>query len=476
MFDKIKQGLRNTLGKEEEEQVAAEPFSFANDTYKYPSLYEEADEMLQVALLIYTMTDLRALAKKKDTKLLNPERVLTLPLNLGTCLEMIEENLELIKSVFGDADHAMTMSALQSIQDRYDSHSIKTSSSSGSSHWLNPFAQGVEIDMAPSLIAFGDERPDKDLVYAVGVDHIRKRVTVAFRGSVTPSDFLTDASIAINRQHNPIEGDEHEKIGIHNGFYEYLLKPRKHGENKFDEIMKHVSELFQDPERKSTFKLYVTGHSLGGALATLFAFYVAASSDNDIPCPVTCVSVASPRVGEGTFQHAFTLLEQQGKLRHLRIANDKDPVTIMPKSSSKKIWAMLSPASYIAFKLSDQDFAEKETYKHTGMKLKLRKNCDPKFEIAYSGKSREEGSDVTVNTSKSASKLSFRQKDLPDVVYHFGNVYCENLESVKDELASMTLNELYQSKAACVAASLDINNNEETLTEGIEATELGVTE
>ena len=42
--------------------------------------YEEADEMLQVALLIYTMTDLRTLAKKKKTTLVNPELVLTLPL------------------------------------------------------------------------------------------------------------------------------------------------------------------------------------------------------------------------------------------------------------------------------------------------------------------------------------------------------------------------------------------------------------
>lgn len=310
MFGKIKKGLRVGGGDDDTEENVAAPFDFRQDTYNYPSLFEEADEMLQVALLIYTMTDLRTLAKKKKTKLVNPELVLTLPLSLSACLHMIEENVELIQEYFGDEDHANTMAALQSIHERYEEHSIQSSPSGGSTHFLNP--QGVEINMQPSLIWFGDDRPDKDLVYAVGVDPIRKRVTVAFRGSVTPADFLTDASISFKRQENIVHPDD-DKIGIHNGFYEYLLKERKGGENKLDEIMEHVCELFEDSERRETYRLYVTGHSLGGALATLFSFYVAASDEYDIPKPVTCVSVASPRVGEGVFQKAFTFLEKQGE-------------------------------------------------------------------------------------------------------------------------------------------------------------------
>jgi hypothetical protein len=305
--------------------------------------------------------------------------------------------------------------------------------------------------MQPSLVWFGDDRPDKDLVYAVGVDPIRKRVTVAFRGSVTSTDFLTDASIALNRQDNIVNPDD-DKIGIHNGFYDYLLKERKGGENKFNEIMKHVSELFEDSERQATYRLYATGHSLGGALATLFSFYAAASDDYSIPKPVTCVSVASPRVGEGMFQRVFTSLEKQGMLRHLRIANDGDPVTIMPTSSSKKLWAMLSPISYAAFKISDKDFEEKETYRHTGIKLKMKKDKEGEksCEIAYSGAAKEERGDVSASGK---SRLSFRQKELPDVVNHFGNVYCDNLAGLKEEIAGMTLNELYLNKAAGAAVS-----------------------
>lgn len=73
------------------------------------------------------------------------------------------------------------------------------------------------------------------------------------------------------------------------------------GTNKFDEIMNIVLPLI---EKYSNFRLYVTGHSLGGALATIFAFKVAASN-LAVQKPITCVSVASPKVGGNCFRKAF---------------------------------------------------------------------------------------------------------------------------------------------------------------------------
>ena len=65
--------------------------------------------------------------------------------------------------------------------------------------------------------------------------------------------------------------------------------------------MSHVAALL---DNNPGYRLYVTGHSLGVALATAFAFTAAASSDPRIIKPVTCFSVASPKVGNLAFRLA----------------------------------------------------------------------------------------------------------------------------------------------------------------------------
>jgi triacylglycerol lipase len=71
------------------------------------------------------------------------------------------------------------------------------------------------------------------------------------------------------------------------------------------------------------FSLYVTGHSLGAALATLCGFMFSQEFKNQI----TVVSFASPRVGDAEWKNAF---EKQHNLIHYRIANDRDIVTAFP--------------------------------------------------------------------------------------------------------------------------------------------------
>lgn len=170
------------------------PFGFGwQDGYQYPTLFEEADEMLQASLLVYSITDLRSLARdpKKKTGLKSPEKILEMPLTLHTCLEMIEENIDAIEKEFGDV-HADTMSTLRMIHERYERTAGGTGAvGSPARQWFNPFASddgSVEVQtVAPALTSFGDENPDSDMVYCVGVDPIRKRVTVAFRGYVRAS-------------------------------------------------------------------------------------------------------------------------------------------------------------------------------------------------------------------------------------------------------------------------------------------------
>lgn len=121
--------------------------------------------------------------------------------------------------------------------------------------------------------------------------------------------------------------------------------------------MTHVKRLY---DYYPGYQLYITGHSLGGALATLFALEVAASRDSSIVKPVTCISIASPKVGNMSFRRAFQALEKQHQIRSLRIANDKDIVTLLPdRGSLSCVYIMCCQANL---------------FRHVGVELKLYAN------------------------------------------------------------------------------------------------------
>jgi hypothetical protein len=76
------------------------------------------------------------------------------------------------------------------------------------------------------------------------------------------------------------------------------------------------------------YRLNVTGHSLGGALATIFGFY--ASADKRVAvvcCPGSAVHVfafSNPWVGDMLFFEAFRHQEMSKQIRLVRIANRGD--------------------------------------------------------------------------------------------------------------------------------------------------------
>ncbi len=119
-----------------------------------------------------------------------------------------------------------------------------------------------------------------------------ENIVVCFRGTGADDkrekrqNILTDAN-AIREHPSWITGDKYKKVRVHKGFSNEWQRMR-------EQIMKHVNA-----HPKKT--LFVTGHSLGAALATLCAFDLAIHKDRS---PYLFVS-GCPRVGDGDFRSAF---------------------------------------------------------------------------------------------------------------------------------------------------------------------------
>ena len=75
---------------------------------------------------------------------------------------------------------------------------------------------------------------------------------------------------------------------------------------------------------------------VGGALSLIFAYKVACwsltnnMSEKRVSSPITCVTFASPKVGNIDFCKTFNHLEKKGVIRLIRITNCYDPVPSLP--------------------------------------------------------------------------------------------------------------------------------------------------
>ena len=201
-----------------------------------------------------------------------------------------------------------------------------------------------------------------ELVWALVVNKTDKTLTVAFRGSINVQDWIADLNLFMVDCDLPgYTSDEavgkSAKYGrVHGGFYEYLFSKTKAGRNgstksKAEEIVGMLRGLLAQPEYEG-YSIVVTGHSLGGSLSTLFA-YRCACLDDFGPAMITNVSFASPLVGDADFRAKFVELERKRKIRHLRVSNYQDLVTLMFASSLPTLRSGL------------------ETYKHVGMNIRL---------------------------------------------------------------------------------------------------------
>ncbi len=137
-----------------------------------------------------------------------------------------------------------------------------------------------------------------------------EEIIIAFRGTMSSTDWITDA-IASQKNFKYIK----DPALTHRGFTSIYASAR-------GQIMSALKRL---PVDKT---LFITGHSLGGALATLCAVDVAANTDHQSPHVFT---YGSPRVGDPDFAKAFAKYVRSS----FRIANLFDVVTHAPPSIYK---------------------------------------------------------------------------------------------------------------------------------------------
>jgi pimeloyl-ACP methyl ester carboxylesterase len=318
---------------------------------------------------------------------------------------------------------------------------------------------------------------------------------VAFRGSVTTKDFQQDAKAIFSSVENPLP-DPPDILAIHFGFKEYLYGEEKWTESLFlgSTVRKdrkaalqgdlvdsdartamNANEELPAAKAKTTYKedetsmkkqkykiimtqlqqifdecpdysLYVCGHSLGGALATLFAFECAAATRDDessIPHPVTVITSGAPKVGNIDFLLAFESLEEQGRLRCLRVANYRDIVTLSP------------PIGALA--LCHAICCQERRFRHVGFRLKL---SPWSYVISYPPKVRSYCGTLLFDLIKMARSFFFMAIFIPVCAVfscgakkflrgeHTQLVYMNRFDKQKESLEKVTLDQLYEERFA----------------------------
>lgn len=135
----------------------------------------------------------------------------------------------------------------------------------------------------------------------------KRRICVVFRGSESRKDWYYDLLVMKHKLS--------DNIKVHSGFYKQLTE-----NNVYDNIVSEVKKVL---DTHPDFSIYITGHSLGGALSTLFGYMLSNEIDNQI----TVVSFASPRVGNYKWKQAFNT---KTNLTHFRVTNNRDIITAFP--------------------------------------------------------------------------------------------------------------------------------------------------
>lgn len=428
--------------RDEADNIDATEYTYVSQ--EYPTVFEEAKDMLLSAILMYGLVDLRTLARQglldaggtRDDYLI--QQLLQLPISAKTVVQLVARYRPQIEQHIGRASTDLYLDAFDAISSTCSSYELELEFTGRGKVSLVDFMVAVVEDEHANV----NDRNDGELVYALCVDTARRRITVLFRGCSTRQDWSICANnllmahvnplyeqqqkddeddcsssndnINNNHHHHPYHHIEQpETIAIHSGYSHYMFNAsdQSSGVSKFDAIIGHLQRLLH---KYPGYHVYVTGHSLGAALATVFAFQAAATqqldhtishnNNNDTKStatsgsstgsafwnddtttnnthnhtPITCINFASPMVGNLSFETAFRQLEACGQLRCLRCTNHFDLFTQLPDRGN---WLYVLGCCWTGLHLAYMGWAllffacfQSRVYRHVGMDLHLYKH------------------------------------------------------------------------------------------------------
>ncbi|KAJ1432329.1 Fungal lipase-like domain, partial [Sesbania bispinosa] len=167
-----------------------------------------------------------------------------------------------------------------------------------------------------------------DTQVAIWRDSVRRRLVVAFRGTEQSQwkDLRTDLML-VPAGLNPerIGGDFKQEVQVHSGFL-----------SAYDSVRTRIISLIRlaigyvedHSESLHKWHVYVTGHSLGGALATLLALEL---SSNQLTkrgaISITMYNFGSPRVGNKRFAEVYNEKVKDS----WRVVNHRDIIPTVPR-------------------------------------------------------------------------------------------------------------------------------------------------
>lgn len=142
--------------------------------------------------------------------------------------------------------------------------------------------------------------------------NLKNKIIFVFRGTESKLDILTNINIFLTDLILPhIDYLSYPKI--HNGFYNQFLGLKDKIDNNIDNMCNK--------------EIYFTGHSLGGALATIASLYYSVKYKK---LNISCITFGSPRVGNERFTYLFDVYVKKS----YRYINRYDPIPCIPFSKN----------------------------------------------------------------------------------------------------------------------------------------------